>query len=69
MAGGNRRPLHALCELTGHNRAVRLPSKPQEWWMPKGLLLAQSCQSGMSAHRSRSDVKRTRNARYEPFSR
>jgi hypothetical protein len=42
MAGGNRRPLHALCELTGHNRAVRLPSKPQEWWMPKGLLLAQS---------------------------
>jgi hypothetical protein len=41
MAGGNRRPLHALCELTGHNRAVRLPSKPQEWWMPKGLLLAR----------------------------
>jgi hypothetical protein len=42
MAGGNRRPLHALCELTGHNRAVRLPSKPQEWWMPKGLLMATS---------------------------
>jgi hypothetical protein len=30
--------------------------------------LAQSGQSGMSAHRSRSGVKRARNARYELFS-
>jgi hypothetical protein len=37
-------------------------------WATGCLLLAQSGQSGMSAHRSRFGVKRTQNARDEHFS-